>query len=536
MSPFRRVGEFLTILLIPALLLSSCAQNTAGVKDSASTSADSISQTNSDAAESAQTKQAGSRPEKPRFSNIWPHLFSLYALPRQYNPRISHELSWFLKNRDYLDRVQIRAEPYLYEVLRQIEQQGIPGEFALLPVIESAFQPYAYSRARAHGIWQFIPSTGRLYGLKQNWWYDGRRDIYASTQAAIRYLQKLKNDFNGDWLLALAAYNCGEGRVQKAVERNLRRHKPIDFWSLKLPKETSAYVPRLIAVSRIFAESNNYRLKLRPIPDRPQVGIVHLQSQFDLNNAATMAGISLAKLYHLNPAYNQWVSDPAGPHRLLLPVEQVEPFKEKFKNLPAQQHTQWIRHKVSKIDTTLSLAKRYRTTPTILAKVNRVTGNSVRPGNYVVIPVAAQTLSHYKLRANPDNPIKASDRRRKGRRGGKKKIYYRIRNGDTLSKIARRHGVSTKKLAKWNHITTRSIIRPGKKLAIWTKKHSRSKSRHRRKRYRSARYTVRKGDSLSTIARRFNVKVADLRRWNKPKIGKYLRPGQKIKVGRKPAG
>lgn len=523
------------------LLVSSCSQNTATVRETATVNppADySIPAHNTRDRASLKDRLhiADEDEDRPAYPSIWPRIFSLYRLPKTHNSRIDREMRWFLNHRDYLLRVQRRAEPFLYEIVKQVQQQGIPGEFALLPVIESAFQPYAYSPARAHGIWQFIPSTGRLYGLKQNWWYDGRRDIYASTQAAIRYLQKLKTDFHGDWLLALAAYNCGEGNVQKAVNRNLRRGRPIDFWSLKLPRETSTYVPRLLAVSRLFANAKLYRIALRPIPDRPVVHPVHLKSQIDLHKASELAGISIAKMYELNPGYNQWASDPNGPHRLLLPLDRVEPFHENLENLPASEQPQWRRHQVQRGDTIHSLARRYGTTPENIERANRITGGRMRPGRYMVIPVATDELAHLNLRANPFNPIKYKKTKKRSKRSRARKKYYKIRRGDTLSRVARRYGVSVKQLAKWNGMSTRSRLITGKTLAIWSKGSRRSAGKSRKKKVRFSRYTVRKGDSLSIIARRFKVNVADLRRWNKPRIGKYLQPGQKIKVRKKPAG
>lgn len=464
-----------------------------------------------------------------KYDNIWQRIISLYKIPRVYNSQIQKEMRWYLNNRDYLDRVQSRAEPYLFEIVDQIEKEGIPGEFALLPVVESAFQPYAYSPARASGIWQFIPSTGRLYGLKQNWWYDGRRDVYAATQAAIRYLRKLNNDFDGDWLLALAAYNCGEGKVQSAINKNLRRRRRTDFWSLKLPRETRGYVPRLLAVSRLFANAKQYGIRLRPIPDRPYFKKITVASQIDLKLAAELAGISMTKLYQLNPGFNQWATDPYGPHRLLIPIENADPFNDQLEKLSKAQKVQWRRHRIRRGDSLLSIANRYGTSVTNLQKANRLTKTHLEPGTHLIVPLSDEQLAHYNYFPNPNTPKRRPIKRK--RRNSKKKFYYKVRRGDSLSKIARRYSVSLKSLAKWNRRSTRSVIHPGERLAIWSRSGS---PRKRSKGYRFRRYTVKKGDSLSIIARRFNVSVANLRKWNRPKLGKYLIPGQKIKVRTRP--
>ncbi|MGR9106785.1 MAG: LysM peptidoglycan-binding domain-containing protein [Gammaproteobacteria bacterium] len=469
---------------------------------------------------------------RSRFANIWQRIISLYALPGVDNAAVDQELQWFLRNPDYADRVQLRAEPYLFEIVEQLEEQGIPGEFALLPVVESAFQPYAYSPANASGIWQFIPETARRYGLKQNWWYDGRRDIYAATQAAIRYLKKLNNDFDGDWLLSLAAYNCGEGAVQNAINWNYRRGYPTDFWSLKLPRETRSYVPRLLAVSRIFANAERYGIRLRPIPDRPYLKKITVASQIDLKMAAELAGISMNKLYQLNPGYNQWASDPYGPHRLLIPTENARIFTEKVDKLSEITKVQWRRHRIQHGDSIQSIAEDYGTSVDNIRKANHLTTAYLEPGAHLIVPLSDDELDHYNFFPNPNTPRPSAAPRRAAKRSSGK-IVYTVRRGDTLASIARRHGVSLGTLAKWNRINPRSVLRYGKRLTIWA---GHAPGRKKTAAYGLRSYTVRKGDSLTQIARRFNVSVADLRKWNHLKPKKYIVPGQRIKVRKGSAG
>ncbi|MEJ2382242.1 MAG: transglycosylase SLT domain-containing protein [Gammaproteobacteria bacterium] len=262
----------------------------------------------------------------PPPQTVWQRLRRGFRLPDYDNPRVRTQLQWYANHQEYLKRVMDRAEPFLYMITQQVEKRGMPSEIALLPVVESAFQPFAYSHGRAAGIWQFIPSTGRLYGLKQNWWYDGRRDVVASTDAALDYLDKLDKQFNGDWLLALAAYNSGEGTVASAVARNRRRHIPTDFWSLRLPQETESYAPKLLAIAAIIKNPQKYGIQLKPIPNKPQVALVDVGSQIDLALAADMAGISIEEMYRLNPGFNRWATDPRGPYRLLVPVDKKERF------------------------------------------------------------------------------------------------------------------------------------------------------------------------------------------------------------------
>lgn len=206
-------------------------------------------------------------PTLPAPSDLFERIRDGFALSDVDHPWIDKEQSWFARHPEYLNRTFKRGERYLYHIVSEIEARNMPLELALLPVVESAFNPVAYSRARASGLWQFIPGTGRRYGLKQNWYYDGRRDVLAATTAALDYLEFLAAEFNGDWLLAVAAYNTGEANVARAIRRNLEAGKPTDFFSLKLPRETRAYVPRLLAMRRIVADPTTHGLEFAPIPN-----------------------------------------------------------------------------------------------------------------------------------------------------------------------------------------------------------------------------------------------------------------------------
>lgn len=267
---------------------------------------------------------------------VWERLLSLYALPEIDNDRVQRQLNWYLDHPAYIARVQQRAEPYLHLILDEIQNNNIPGELALLPIVESAFIPDAYSKADASGLWQFIPDTGRLYGLEQNSWYDGRRDILDSTQAAVAFLKDLGETFNGDWLLALASYNCGKGNVWKAMERNEMAGLSTEYWSLNLPKETEDYVPRLLAVAKLVANADEYGIALNNIPDKPYIEVVSIDSALDLTKAAQLANMPYDKFIKLNPGYNRSTT-PEGGHRLLVPVDKAEQFKTSLAQLPLDQ-------------------------------------------------------------------------------------------------------------------------------------------------------------------------------------------------------
>src|SRR5690606_19652767 len=256
----------------------------------------------------------------------------------------------------------------------------MPEDLALLPIVESAYHPFALSPSRASGIWQFIPGTGRRFGLKQNWWYDGRRDIVAATRAALDYLEELHREFDGDWLLALAAYNSGERNVARAVERNRSAGKAIDFWSIAahLPRETRGYVPSLLAVAQLLAEADEYGVRWLAIDNEPYFEIVELDGQIDLATAAGLAGIDIDQLYTLNPGFNQWATDPDGPHALLVPAERASAFRAGLATLPPDQRMAWRRHEIARGETLAAIARKYGTSVDALQQTNSLKGYLIR--------------------------------------------------------------------------------------------------------------------------------------------------------------
>ncbi|HHJ34770.1 MAG TPA: LysM peptidoglycan-binding domain-containing protein [Gammaproteobacteria bacterium] len=468
--------------------------------------------------------------DEPTLS-IWPRIRAGFQIPSssetQPLPReVSSEIKWLTGHGQYIQRVMKRADPFLYFILEEAEKRHLPTELVLLPIVESAYQPFAYSHGRAAGIWQFIPSTGRLYGLKQNWWYDGRRDIYASTQAALNYLENLNKIFKGDWLLALAAYNSGSGTVQRAIKRNKRANRPTDFWHLKLPKETQAYVPKLLALKEIISYPEKYSISLRCIPDAPGFKQVVTTAQIDLALAAELAGIDIETLYNYNPAFNRWATDPDGPHSLLLPTSSADIFEKNYSTLPTDKHLRWSRHKIKSGETLSQIALRYNTSVKHLKKVNNIHGTSIRQGKYLVIPVSSKNKDSYVL--SSAQRLKSSQNRK--RNSGGTRVTHIVQNGESFWEIARKYKVNMNSLAKWNGMAIKDPLRKGRKLVIWTKTSRAGKKTHNpNSTIKSIRYTVRNGDSLSRIASRYHVNVRDLHRWNTIK-GKYIKPGQHLKL------
>ncbi len=343
MMPIKENRHVNLLLILMTLTAAGCSQNS---KDALTVSelAPDVGQTNAYVDRYYQNYQAINKAEINKTAaahkdTVWERLLSLYSLPKIENERIDREIDWYLSHPNALNTIQHRAEPYLHLILDEIEAKNIPGELALLPVVESAFVPNAYSKADASGLWQFVPATGRMFGLQQNAWYDGRRDIYASTKAATTYLKQLSETFDGDWLLALASYNWGKGNVKKSIERNEYRNMPTDYWSLGMPDETASYVPRLLAIAKIFANADQYNVNLHHIPNKPYFEVVHLDSQLNLSKAAEMADMSLHDFLKLNPAFNKSKTAPegAGPRRLLIPVAKAEAFKENLAQLPFEE-------------------------------------------------------------------------------------------------------------------------------------------------------------------------------------------------------
>lgn len=459
--------------------------------------------------------------------DLWHRIRQGYALDLDRNdPRIDQELRWFLRNPGYLERCFQRAEPFLHFIIEAAEERGIPLEIALLPVVESAFDPFAYSHARAAGMWQFIPGTGLRYGLKQNWWYDGRRDIVASTSAAFDYLSYLNTFFEGDWEHALAGYNAGEGTVQRSIRRNLARGKPTDFWNLDLPRETRAYVPRLLALARIVRDPEQHGVSLPPLGNEPRITVVDIDDQIDLAQAAQLAGLSVAEIYRYNPGFNRWATDPDGPHRLVLPIDRQTRFEEGYAALPESERVRWERLVVRKGETLNQIARSHRTSVAAIQKANGMTHTRLRAGQTLLIPSAMPAGAPNALLA-VNQAVQSGTAKR-----SKSSLTHVVKRGETVSGIARKHGVSVADLSRWNQLSRNKTIRAGQKLVVRPNadKAKVSQPGGEAQGVRKVGYRIRSGDSLHAIASKFKVSVNDLVRWNTLAKNSVLRPGQQLQI------
>ena len=460
------------------------------------------------------------------YTDIWALIRAGLELERDLDQRaVQDRVKWFAKNQRYIDRVAERAEPYLFHIISKLKERDMPLDLALLPIVESAYQPFAYSRSHASGLWQFISGTGKRYGLKHNWWYDGRRDIVAATDAALDYLTMLHKRFNGNWHHALAAYNTGEGNVERAIRRNKKAGKAIDFWSLRLPRETRGYLPSLLAIAEVL-HNKKHQIHFNPIPNKPYFEIIDAGSQIDLATVARLSGLTIAEVYMLNPGFNRWATDPDGPHRLLIPVARAAQFKQRLAALPASERITWKKHTIRRGESLNRIAARYQTSVSALKQTNRLKGDLIRAGQALLIPVAKQPGNYYTLSADA--------RRYSGlkKTGDGKSYIYTIKRGDNLWNIGRHYGISVRQLTEWNGIYKKSILRPGQKLTVWIQEDAAEPQpkliKAVAKKANNGLYTVERGDSLWLIARKFNIRVKDLLEWNKLKKDKHLQPGQNL--------
>lgn len=340
-----------------------------------------------------------------RPDDLWQRITENYQMPHYANhPAVIQQINWFKAHPEFIYRVVHQGTPYFYHVTKQVSKSQMPGELVLLPMIESAYDPFAYSWVGAAGLWQFMPPTAKESGLKQDWWFDGRRDIINSTDAALRYLSYLNKFFNGNWLYAVASYNAGAGTVQRAIRYNKKHDKPTDFWHLPLPQQTKTYVPRLLAISMIINNPKKYGFKLTPMKAEPYFASVNVGRQIELAQAAKMANISLAELYRLNAGYSRWITAPEGPHRIIVPVEKANHFRKNLasalgtpykpyqaKNYFATLPTRYI---VKPNDTLSNIAKELNVSVVTIKQFNRLNTDTIYPKQILSVPTREYYLAH----------------------------------------------------------------------------------------------------------------------------------------------
>ena len=375
-------------------------------------------------------------------------------MPDIDDPLVAKWEQWYAARPDYVARMIDRSRRYLYYVVVEVEKRNMPLEIALLPMVESAFNPHAVSVARASGMWQFMPSTGTHYGLKQNFWFDSRRDVVAATDSALNYLQKLHGDFD-DWQLALAGYNWGEGNVARAVAINQKRGLAADYANLKMPDETRNYLPKLQAVKNIVRDPEKYSIDLTDIPDAPYFAVVKMDRKIDVKMAAQLAEMSVEEFQYLNPQHNRPVIAGADDYTILLPIDKAELFAAKLQ-LTNQPLVSWQAYRVQNGETLNRVAAKFGLEVEALRAVNGVGAQARVPaGHTLLVPTqgptdaAADTLSKAVFTTVPQG----------------RTFYYRVQRGDTLAGIAARYAVTSADLRRWNDLAQNSVT-AGKTLRI----------------------------------------------------------------------
>jgi len=387
----------------------------------------------------------------PPPEDLWERLRRELRWHDIHNAQVARARDHFLSQPRYLSVVGERAASYLYYIVEAVEARGMPAELALLPLVESTLNPYAVSPRRAAGLWQIMPATADYLGMPRDWWYDGRLDVRLATTVALDYLQSLHDSFDGDWLLALAAYNAGKGRVSRAVARNAKAGRPTDYWSLELPRETRHYVPRLMALAAIVHHAEALGAELPPVPNAPAFVAVPTGGQIELQRAAQLAGVDLRTLRALNPGHLRWASAP-GREELLLPVNRAERFRSAMASLAPEDRVSWAHYRIEPGDSLVRIARRFDTRVPLLRQVNGIDGHLIRAGDTLLIPRGS---------AWPDSLALADAA------GPRKPRGYRVRRGDSLYRIASRFDVTVDDLVSWNALDPGQYLQPGQQLRLF---------------------------------------------------------------------
>jgi membrane-bound lytic murein transglycosylase D len=455
-------------------------------------------------------------------NNLWDQIADSFSLPDETstNPMVRAQIDWYMSHEKLLQSMINNARPYLYYVYQQVQKRHLPGEFALLPLVESGYNPTAGSSAGAIGLWQMMPETALSYGLKINRWYNGPLDIEASTSAALDHLVYLNKVFNHDWLLTIAAYDGGEGKVEKMIQKNIKQGKPTDFWNLNLPMETKGYVSKLLALAVIMSHPNEYPIDIPSIPAAPYFGEVSLDSQIDLTSAAKMANMDLKDLCKLNPEYPHLITAPKQNCKLLLPTDKVDEFTQALQDTPKADLTSnksnfvirntvnyfnaikntapdvmMLSHTVKHGETIASIASAYHLTPTQIQIWNGLKKDQkLIPGTHITIW-----------------PMKKNQRIAAD-------LSYTVQTGDTLSSVAQHFHISVNTILRHNQLDSNELT-PGQILKISSIP----------VRYRVIIYKLQHTDTLAIIAQNYNVSVKNLMRWNHL-YNNHIHAGQKIVI------
>ncbi|MGJ8668210.1 MAG: LysM peptidoglycan-binding domain-containing protein [Oceanococcus sp.] len=441
--------------------------------------------------------------------DFWQWLTPQMTLSQIQHPEIDRWEARYRRRHLELEVILEDGKDFLYPLALAVADRDMPLELALLPIIESHLDPAAVSGSGARGLWQFLPKTAKHLGLKQDWWHNESADFHRSTQTALDYLDYLHDRFGG-WLLSLAAYNAGEGRIWSLMKSNRKRGKTMDYWDLPLPPQTQVYVPKLLGLARVLRDPQH--VQLPKVAMRRTLTRLQTPMALDVAQIAKMANISIEQVYRFNPQWLRWGMPPTPPHALYLPVESSKVFRSALVKLDKSAGRSWHQHKVKSGESLSAIAQEHATTAQLIRQLNALSGDAIHPQQQLYLAqgsaeIDAATRQAVRRRTRLDfapRPLSAG--------------LHRVEPGESLWSIARRYGSSVKALQRANQLNRRSALVPGQLLQ--------TASIDQRQRIT---YTVKAGDALSLIAQKYSVTVSEIQKWNQLDSA-TIRPGQKLKL------
>lgn len=456
--------------------------------------------------------------------NLWERLAQGFQLQESYeHPAVKAFIQRYSNNQRLFDLVAQRASPFLFDIVNEVDRRELPLELALLPIVESTFDPNAYSQEHAVGLWQILGSTASSLGLQQDWWYDGRRDPISSTHAALDYLESLHKQFSENWLVALGAYNTGDGNVRRAIRRSGQSMSALNFWDLPLAPETRSHVPKLLALAAVISNIQSTDLELPPMPNHAQVVSVEINSQIDFSHAATLAGIDDEELKRLNPGYLQWATHPDTPQSLIIPVTKAALFETNLAQADRTNFVTWDRIEIKAGDTLGQLARNLGTRVDILQQVNNIKGSRIVAGESLLIPRNLDSLE--TLSSVPNKPASSTPLLRTI------PASYTVRRGDNLWSIARKFKLRSTEIASYNGFELNSILRPGQSIDLsYAASTGNNVVSDTASNHPLSTHLVKQGDSIAKIAKLSGRRTEDLLDWNSLKNGELIFPGQQIRL------
>lgn len=398
-------------------------------------------------------QQPASKPEAPP-ADLWERIRESLSWQNIGNQKVDKAVDHYLSQPGYMPMVSERGSLYLHYIVEEVEKRGMPMEIALVPLVESAMDPFSESPNAAAGLWQIMPATGEHLGLQQDWWFDGRRAVRDSTEVALDYLEDLNQRFEGDWLLTLAAYNAGAGRVARAQKANRKRGLPDNYWSLDLPWETQRYVPKVLALTQLIAEPESFDLDIPPVANEPAFEVAATGGQIELAVAAELAQVDIDTLRELNPGQLRWATAPDRAAELLVPPGSAATLEAGATRLTQAERVRWRYYRVRRGDSLSGIAKEFDTSVAQLRKVNGINGSLIRTGQKLMIP--STDAWHDGLATGLASHPPSLD--------------YRVRAGDSLYRIAGKYGIAVNDIISWNALDPRKYLQPGQMLTLYVKR------------------------------------------------------------------